>query len=409
MIIEELNNINVNESENALLQNVSQMNSWDTHEGFTFVELFAGIGGISFGLESVGGKGLMAAEFDPFSKKTQYAQEAYKLLHPYTNVVGDVTKLDAKDVPDCDVLSFTPPCQSFSISGKRLGFEDTRGTLVFEALRIAKEKKPKFLFMENVKGLLSHDDGQTFEVIVHAMNEIGYTVDFNVMNSKFFHVPQNRERIFIIAIRDDLVTPEKWIIKSTTTTVGNIKKRLLEQNARTYNFDWPEQTYISKRINDILEEKVDEKYYYDNSKIETILNAIKENGELPIPPYEESNKMISAGLADLNTLKQVRQVYYPFGIAPTLDTMQGGYREPKILEKQSDNTYKMRKLTPLECLRLQGFSDQTYSTLVNNKFSNSRIYKFSGNAVTVSVIHALGEKIVEKLNAISIREHTYLN
>src|SRR5690606_26809768 len=110
--------------------------------------------------------------------KTQYTQQTYKLLHPHVDVRGDVFALDEQEVPDHDLLSFTTPCQSFSIAGKRLGFEDIRGTLVFEALRIAKHKKPRVLLMENVKGLVGHDGGKTLDTIIHAINDIGYTVDF---------------------------------------------------------------------------------------------------------------------------------------------------------------------------------------------------------------------------------------
>lgn len=125
---------------------------------FTFVELFAGIGGVSFGMERLGGECSLAAEYDPDREgKRQFAQEAYKILHPNTKVVGDVFDIKGEDVPEHDVLSFTTPCQSFSVAGNRGGFEDVRGTVFFEAMRIANESKPKVIFMENVKGIVGHD------------------------------------------------------------------------------------------------------------------------------------------------------------------------------------------------------------------------------------------------------------
>lgn len=249
---------------------------------FNFVELFAGIGGVSFGFEAVGGKCVLAAEYDPTAEgKRQFAQDAYKTLHPGTPVVGDVFKLDADDVPDHDVLSFTTPCQSFSVAGKRLGFEDTRGTLVFEALRIANAKRPKALFMENVKGLVNHDKGRTIDTILHAMNEIGYTVDFNVLNSKYFDVPQNRERVFIIALRDDLVEPSEWYPEGNTM-LPKAKRRLKEAGLRTFNFDWPSQNSVDCRLRDVLEAEVDSKYYLAEDKTAKLVVELEGREGLPI-------------------------------------------------------------------------------------------------------------------------------
>lgn len=249
---------------------------------FTFAELFAGIGGVSFGFEAVGGKCVLAAEYDPIAEgKRQFAQDAYKTLHPSTPVIGDVFKLDATDVPDHDVLSFTTPCQSFSVAGKRLGFEDTRGTLVFEALRIANAKRPKALFMENVKGLVNHDKGRTIDTILHAMNEIGYTVDFNVLNSKYFDVPQNRERVFIIALRDDLVEPSEWYPEGNTM-LPKAKRRLKEAGLRTFNFDWPSQNSVDCRLRDVLEAEVDSKYYLAEDKTAKLVVELEGREGLPI-------------------------------------------------------------------------------------------------------------------------------
>jgi DNA (cytosine-5)-methyltransferase 1 len=160
---------------------------------FKFVELFAGIGGFRQGLTPLGGECVLASEWD------KYASQAYSILYGGEHLHGDVTKVNENDVPDHDLLVFGMPCQAFSVAGKRLGFEDMRGTLYFEAMRIAKAKKPKALWMENVKGLIGHDGGRTLEVMAQAMSDIGYTIDFDVMNSKYFGVPQNRERIFMIA------------------------------------------------------------------------------------------------------------------------------------------------------------------------------------------------------------------
>lgn len=452
--------------------------------GFNFVELFAGIGGVSFGFESIGGKCVLAAEYDPTAEgRRQFAQDAYKTLHPGTPVVGDVFKLDATDVPDHDVLSFTTPCQSFSVAGKRLGFEDTRGTLVFEALRIANAKRPKALFMENVKGLVNHDSGRTIDTILHAMNEIGYTVDFNVLNSKYFDVPQNRERVFIIALRDDLVEPSEWYPEGNTM-LPKAKRRLKEAGLRTFNFDWPTQNSVDCRLRDVLEAEVDSKYYLAEDKtaklvaeLETLktprlqqLGYVDKNAQgnriydaegisgtmaaqtgglggsgaglyltvetgLPIREATSQGYAIAregdavniafpssktrrgrVGEQMANTLEasgcnqgvvereEVRPVITP----DRTNKRQNGRRFKEDGEEAFTCTsidqhgvavgeypqYRIRKLTPRETMRLQGFPESATDRLYAEGFSDSRIYKFAGNAVTTTVIKALAEHLL---------------
>lgn len=454
---------------------------------YTYAELFAGIGGVSFGFESIGAKGVMAAEYDPLAEgKRQFAQDAYKLLHPnVTNIQGDVFKLDANDVPNHDVLSFTTPCQSFSVAGKRLGFEDTRGTLVFEALRIAKQKQPKVLFMENVKGLVNHDKGNTLDTILHAMNEVGYVVDFNVLNSKYFGVPQNRERVFVVGVRKDLVNHEEWKEERLkgNTMLPKRYKSLIEQDLQTFNFDWPTNNEVTVRLKDVLENEVDNKYYLTEDKVKDLIAdlhnekdqlAIKEatkqgysyasvgdsvnvqypnsktrresvgkeiantieasgcNQGVVIPtltPFREEKRQngprfklkeevahtvntqdrhgvtmidentVVIGHVNLKGHDLLKRVYDTNGQSPTINSMGGGNREPKIVENEvKNNTYKIRKLTPRECMRLQGFPDSATDKLYELGFSNSRVYKFAGNAVTTTVIQALGLKIQELLH-----------
>src|SRR5690554_1716122 len=246
---------------------------------FTYASAFAGIGGMTLGLKPLGGEGVIAWEYDPTEKRRQYAQEAHKILHPEIPVHGDICEADTSEIPDFDVLCFTPPCQSFSVAGKRGGFEDTRGTLTFEALRIAKDKRPKALFMENVKGLVNHDKGNTMSTIIHAINEIGYTVDFTVLNSKYFDVAQNRERVYLIGIRDDLITPEPWKDVKGSLMLPKAKRRYQSEGVRTFNFDWPEQTEVRTRLRDFLEEDVDEKYYLSDDKTAALVKQLEEKAE----------------------------------------------------------------------------------------------------------------------------------
>lgn len=391
---------------------------------FTYVETFAGIGGVSFGLDKVGGKCVMASEID------KYATQAYSVLHPNVDLRGDITHIHENDVPDHDLLSFTTPCQSFSVAGKRKGFEDTRGTLVFEALRIAKHKQPKVLFMENVKGLVGHDNGNTLDTIIQAMNEIGYTVDFNVLNSKYFGVPQSRERVFIIAVRDDLVKSEPWQIVGNNV-VAKGKRRISElEGIKTFNFEWSDQKEVATRLVDIIETEVDEHYYLSEEKTTVLVAKLSE----AYPEIVSDMKMV--GHADISGHDYNRRVYGVDGVSrtlnsasdigrsvkiaepilihniyggfkeskprvftdcsPTIRTSAGGGHLPSLLERSP--RYRIRKLTPLETWRLQGFTDAQHQTVVDAGISDNQRFRMAGNAVTVNVIHAIGERLLPYLN-----------
>ena len=166
-----------------------------------FIDLFCGVGGFRIALENAGHECVFSSDID------RYAGWVYEYKFG-EKPSGDITKINAEDIPDHDLLCGGVPCQSWSMAGKRRGFEDARGTLWYDVFRIAKVKKPKYLLLENVKGILSHDEGRSFEKILEAICEIGYVVDYTLVNSKYFGVPQNRERVFILAIRKDLVNKE---------------------------------------------------------------------------------------------------------------------------------------------------------------------------------------------------------
>src|SRR5699024_9884133 len=227
---------------------------------FSYIETFAGIVGFRQAIDKLGGQCVLSSEIDKF------ANQAYEVLYGEPTA-GDITKIDAKDAPDHDLLVGGFPCQAFSVAGKREGFDDTRGTLFFEIARIAKEKKPKALLLENVKGLINHDKGNTLDTMIKTLNDIGYVVDFDVLNSKYFGVPHNRERIFIVAIREDLIEAEPFSEESTAgNTIVPKGKRRIGAWAKTLNFDFPEQMEVTTRLRDILESEVDEKYYLDEEK-----------------------------------------------------------------------------------------------------------------------------------------------
>jgi DNA (cytosine-5)-methyltransferase 1 len=160
-----------------------------------FFDFFAGIGGFRLGMEMAGHECVGHCEIDKYAHKSYVAMHRPKETEAY---FGDIRTVDPWDLPECDIYCGGFPCQAFSIAGRRRGFEDTRGTLFFEIMRIARERHPKYLFLENVKGLLNHEGGDTFETIITTMAELGYGVEWQVLNSKHFGVPQNRERVFII-------------------------------------------------------------------------------------------------------------------------------------------------------------------------------------------------------------------
>lgn len=455
-------------------------------------ELFAGIGGFFSGFREEFGEEnielVFASEIDKF------ATQSYTAIYGHTPH-GDITQIHETDIPDHDILVGGFPCQAFSVAGKRLGFEDTRGTLFFEVARIAKEKQPRMLLLENVKGLVTHDKGRTFEVIVQTLSEIGYRVDFEILNSKYFNVAQNRERIFIVAIREDLLDNENWNIdKSRNDTAMKTKKKMIDMDIKTFNFDFPSQTTVSSRLADILEEAVPENYYISEEKVRTLkLKEPKETPEISVigkiedmgndrlarvhstdglsPTLlarsdntniaEIEPKIDIIGKIDIKAHEALKNVYSTDGLSPTIDTMQGGNRQPKIIEPsisdileenvseefylselatervterldgkecrvynwyndltfQNDEAigtltsssgswtgktgfvvieppnFRIRKLTPLECLRLQAFPDEYYHIMKSAGLSNSQIYKQAGNAVTVNVIKALANKL----------------
>lgn len=478
---------------------------------FKYVSLFSGIGGFEQALNKLGGNCVMASEIDRF------ANQSYEILYGHPTA-GDVTKVAAEDVPDHDLLVGGFPCQAFSVAGKRLGFDDTRGTLFFEIARIAKVKQPRALLLENVKGLISHDKGKTLDTIIQTLHDIGYTVDFNVMNSKYFGVPQNRERIFIVAVRNDLVTPDQWNVGKRTDVVAKGKRRISEMGVSTFNFDWPAQEEVTVRLRDILEIDVDERFYLSEEKTAKLVAQLDERVEgLAIReatkkgyviaqegdavnfqfPDSESRRgrlgkeiantleasninqgvvePVMLGHIDLKGHDAIKRGYSSDGVSPTLTTMGGGHREPKIAVVASleyygndqmnrvhsveglsptvtsrnsgnepkiaeplgvmftqkeilrdvsiSNTlqaagpsrglgnnnpitgvveyaprYRIRKLTPRECFRLQGFPDSEFDKLTANGISNSQLYKQAGNAVTVNVIDAIGRRLLDYVN-----------
>ena len=364
-----------------------------------FLDLFAGIGGFRLGMESAGHECIGFCEIDKF------ARASYKAIH---DTKGEIELHDITAVSDesirgigiVDVICGGFPCQAFSIAGNRRGFEDTRGTLFFEIARFASILRPKYLFLENVKGLLNHENGTTFETIISTLDELGYDVEWQVLNSKNFGVPQNRERVFIIGhLRGEStrrVFPlsgndeETDCKQSKIKKIGNIRKKGKSQSGDVVSTD------SIKRQNG-------RRFKSDGEPMFTLTTQDKHGimiaGKLP-------------GNHDQNS-----RVYDTNGLAPTLSTMQGGGQKPKIIQRghgykkdgehdiaptltsnsyyennHLSDGYRIRKLTPRECWRLQGFPDWAFdkAQAVN---SNSQLYKQAGNSVTVNVIAAIAKEM----------------
>lgn len=378
-----------------------------------FLDLFAGIGGFRLGMESAGHECVGFCEID------KYARASYKAIH---NTEGEIELHDITRVTDesirgfgsVDVICGGFPCQAFSIAGARRGFEDTRGTLFFEIARFASILKPKYLFLENVKGLLNHDKGDTFETILSALDELGYDVEWQVLNSKNFAVPQNRERVFIIGhLRGG--SGRKVFPLSGESEQSNHQQPKIEIVGNTKN---PNGTREGTRS-----------VVYGSGGVVGTLTATdyKEPKQVAIKQF---------GILQPN-FNQCGVVYETDGIAPTIRAYQGGGLEPKIrvkeatsqgyaeaeigdsvnlshpnsktrrgrVGKQIANTlltgesqgvvntdFRIRKLTPRECWRLQGFPDWAFDK-AQEVNSNSQLYKQAGNSVTVNVIAAIAKEL----------------
>ncbi|NMH88923.1 DNA cytosine methyltransferase [Flavivirga algicola] len=323
---------------------------------FKFIDLFAGIGGFRLALQNLDGKCVFTSEWDKYSKQT-YRTNFGEI--PF----GDITKNETKNhIPDnFDVLCAGFPCQAFSIAGRRGGFEDTRGTLFFDVAEIIKKKQPKAIFLENVKGLRNHDKGKTLATILNVLREdLNYYVpEPQILNAKDFGVPQNRERIFIVGFRKDL---------------------------GINNFKYPEPTKTDVVLEDILEEnEVSVKYYLSTTYVQTLKNhrarhESKGNGfgyEI-IPNNGTANAVVCGGMG------RERNLVFD-------DRLTNFNPVTKISGKV--NREGIRKMTPREWARLQGFPDH-FKIVV----SDTQAYKQFGNSVAVPAIQATAEKIIEKLN-----------
>jgi len=304
-----------------------------------------------------------------YSEIDKYAVQIYEKHFKHTNY-GDATSIDPSTIEDFDLLVGGFPCQAFSIAGKRAGFNDTRGTLFFDIARILREKRPKHFVLENVKGLLSHDDGRTFKTIISTLVELGYGVEWQVLNSKNHGVPQNRERVFIVGHLGRCCGRQVFPIGQDDREASGLPRHVSNTLTARYEGAQATGTYIG----------------------ESELNASE---------IQQVNRPVHSN----------DRVYSESGIGPTLNTMQGGNRQPFVHQRargknpggmhtiaptmsshswQDNNTVDaVRRLTPIECERLQAFPDQWTEGV-----SDSQRYKCLGNAVTVNVVSEVVSRLL---------------
>lgn len=429
-----------------------------------FIDICSGIGGFRSALENNGHNCLAFAEIDKYAKQSYreiYDTNGEEELDDITTITDEHFRLYRGR---CDIITGGFPCQAFSIAGNRAGFDDTRGTIFFHIARAIKEIQPSYVLLENVKGLFSHDKGRTFGTIIQALDELGYVTEWGLFNSKYWGVPQNRERVYILVTRKDVYDQPKLF-------------DLLKQ-----------QKEVTTRLVDVLEDEVDEKYYLSEEKTKKLTLDNDLGGKLNMYDYNERDKVHSVNKVSptLNTMQggdrqpkiaikqignivdnketfggnpQRGRVYNSEGLSPALNCMRGGGLEPKVavlgntsntghrsqdihdtegisltiaardykgpkqiavpvltpdrVNKRQNgrrfkedgepmftltsqdkhgvitNNIRIRKLTPLECWRLQGFTDEQFYKAKDSGVSNSQLYKQAGNSVSVPVVDAI--------------------
>src|SRR5690554_1796734 len=311
--------------------------------GYTFIDLFAGIGGFHYALHSFGAECVFASEWDVPASET-YAQN-----FNFTPE-GDITQIPAENIPPHDILCAGFPCQAFSVSGRQKGFDDIRGTLFFDIARIVEYHKPKVLFLENVKNLAQHDEGKTLQIILNTLHKINYKVYYNVLNASNYGLPQNRERIYIVAFRNDINSDNFIFPQAPNPSVCLLD--VLEQN--------PKNAKIVQRDDiNIYKEYAPEKNLFNEI---TLLN-----------------KPIQIG--KVNKGGQGERIYHPLGHAITLSAYGGGVGAKTGLYLIDG---VIRRLSPRECARVQGFPD----SFVLNK-ADTQSYKQFGNSVSINVLQSI--------------------
>ena len=399
-----------------------------------FIDFFAGIGGFRMGLELAGHKCVGYCEIDKHARRSYEA--IYETKDEWT--ATDIRTVSADELPEAELWCGGFPCQSFSVAGKRRGFQDTRGTLIYEIFRLAAERKPQMLLLENVKGLLNHDKGRTFGTILYSLGQLGYDAEWQLLNTKNFGPPQNRERVFIIGYLRNGSRREIFPVRGKST--GFIKRVQSDISGKGYRSQ-QDRVYMTDGIMGCIPSSRTE------NKVKIVLpvltpNRIKkrQNGRRMKNPDEPMFTLTGQdihGVAIAEATKKGYDIAYPGdsinlampnsktrrgrvgeGIANTLDTscrqgvliakgkiqrkqeiascLNASYRKGILCNQGNTGVminFRIRRLTPLECWRLQGFPDWSHYKAKNSGVSETQLYKQAGNGVSVPVVERIGDKI----------------
>lgn len=336
-----------------------------------YFDLFSGIGGFRAGLERAGGFRCVGhCELDP------HADEGYRAIHrpeKEERYYRDVKTIDPTEMPFFDLLCAGFPCQSYSISGKRLGFHDPRGALFFEVARLAQARRPAYLLLENVPGLLSHDGGRTFAAILATLSELGYGVEWMVLNSAHFGVPQSRQRVFLVGYLDSRCAGKVFpLFGAGGTTLVQIRGG--PQGKRVYDAQGAARTLTASASGNGGKSGL---YFVDADPGDLLL--IREGTK---KGYSVARPGDTVDLSYPNS--DTRRGRVGRDIAHTLTT--GGHQGVVM------RSGRIRRLTPRECLRLQGFADNQIDRLLA-VVSDAQAYRQAGNCVTVNVVEAIGRRL----------------
>lgn len=360
-----------------------------------YIELFAGIGGFRMALDGAGHECVWANDIDRHA------------INIYNNYFGehyepkDIRLVKGQDIPEHDLIVGGFPCQSFSIAGKRKGFEDTRGTLFFEIMRIAKFHRTPRLLLENVKGLLSHDGGQTFRTILAALDELGYDTEWQVLNSKDFGVPQNRERVFIVGVLRGYRGRQVFPVRQDDRTVdekryGQEKQVAQCLTARDYS-SWKGNFIMPKIAGCLSGGGHSGGLHSDMTAIPVLTPDRPEKRQNGRRFKEDGDEMFTLTAQDRHGIMTVANIVTPDAY------LTSGKRKrvngKAVLTSMCER--RIRRLTVKECYRLQGFCprrpdgsfDDTFYHKAKEVASNTQMYKTAGNAVTVNVVAAIARKL----------------
>ena len=320
-------------------------------ETLKVLELFGGIGACSNALKRLN----IPFEIVDYVEIDKYAVKSFNAIYGTNFKLQDICEWD-KNV-EVDLIFNGSPCQDFSLAGKQAGGDEgsgTRSSLMYETLRIVEKLRPKYVIWENVKNILSKKHKHNFDAYLDKMSELGYTNYYQVLNAKDYGIPQNRERVFTVSI----LNSEK-------------------------NFVFPTKQELKLKLKDMLEDEVDEKYYLSDEMAKKIIYR----------PYIGKKEEVIRKYGIFDTEKSTHQagsVYDDNGLSPTLDTMQGGWRQPCI-----ENNLKIRKLTPKECWRLMGFDDEDFEK-AEQVNSDTQLYKQAGNSIVVNVLVEIFKNLFDK-------------